>query len=309
MTSYQHFVRLLGLLLLGFMAQGKEVVKGESLFLSLRQLPETFTFLEGPAWSADNDSFYFSNMNFTKDTGRGPLSDTYIMPLGSQPRLWQENSGSNGLFFNNGTLYAANHKYRSVCILQRDCHRLVSAYESDRFHSPNDLIVSRRNKLFFTDPDWQLWGRDKAMSYTGLFALDLSSNIIVLIDDTLNKPNGVTLSVSERRLFVGANSHEIFAYNIDESGSVIPSSKTFFATVRTPDGMATDEKDNVYIASHETGSLFVYSKSGSLLEQIYIGEKITNLCFGGRAGNTLLITTATHLFLATTKYKGARFVN
>ncbi|MBU3020713.1 SMP-30/gluconolactonase/LRE family protein [Aestuariibacter sp. A3R04] len=279
------------------------------MILSIAKIPDRFTFLEGPAWSADTDSFYFSNMNFTKDTGHGPLSDTYTMPLGGQPVLWLENSGSNGLFVSNGKLYAANHKYRSVCILQRDCDGLVEAFQGGKFHSPNDLVVSKKNRLFFTDPDWQLWGREKALSFTGLYALDLHSNTLVLVDDQLNKPNGVALSVDESRLYVGTYSNQVYMYDVDGAGAVNPSGKKVFAAVQAPDGIAVDEKDNVYIASHDTGSIFVFTKSGKLLEQINVGEKLTNLCFGGKAGNTLLITTATHLFLATTKYKGAKFVN
>jgi Pectate lyase superfamily protein/SMP-30/Gluconolactonase/LRE-like region len=70
---------------------------------------------------------------------------------------------------------------------------------------------------------------------------------------------------------------------------------------RGGEGLARDEKGNVYIAA---GQVFVYSPSADLLETIGVPERPLQLLFGGSDGHTLLILARTSLYAVRTVYKG-----
>ncbi len=67
------------------------------------------------------------------------------------------------------------------------------------------------------------------------------------------------------------------------------------------EGVAVDEKDNVYIAA---GQVFVYDASGHLIDTIEVPERPSQLLFGGRDGKTLFILARSSLYAVQTRYKG-----
>jgi sugar lactone lactonase YvrE len=102
-------------------------------------------------------------------------------------------------------------------------------------------------------------------------------------------------------------------YLTDESGE-----KTYTASV-SPDGtisdlklfteqggegLAVDEKGNVYIAA---GQIFVYNSSGDLIDTIEVPERPSQLLFGGRDGKTLFILARSSLYAVQTRFQGPNF--
>jgi len=99
-------------------------------------------------------------------------------------------------------------------------------------------------------------------------------------------------------------------YVTDESGE-----KTYVGTVGTDgtisnlklfterggEGLAVDEKGNVYIAA---GQVFVYNPEGALIDTIEIPERPSQLLFGGSDGHTLFILARSSLYTVQTKYRG-----
>jgi hypothetical protein len=67
------------------------------------------------------------------------------------------------------------------------------------------------------------------------------------------------------------------------------------------EGIAVDEKGNVYIAA---GQVFVYDPSGHLIDTIEVPERPSQLLFGGRDGKTLFILARSSLYAVQTRYKG-----
>ena len=67
------------------------------------------------------------------------------------------------------------------------------------------------------------------------------------------------------------------------------------------EGIAVDEKGNVYIAA---GQVFVYDASGHLIDTIEVPERPSQLLFGGRDGKTLFILARSSLYAVQTRYKG-----
>jgi sugar lactone lactonase YvrE len=69
------------------------------------------------------------------------------------------------------------------------------------------------------------------------------------------------------------------------------------------EGIAVDEKGNVYIAA---GQVFVYDASGHLIDTIEVPERPSQLLFGGREGKTLFILARSSLYDVQTRYQGQR---
>jgi sugar lactone lactonase YvrE len=67
------------------------------------------------------------------------------------------------------------------------------------------------------------------------------------------------------------------------------------------EGVAVDAQGNVYLAA---GHIYVYNRSGTLIDTIETPERPTQLVFGGRDGRTLFITARTSLYGVRTRVRG-----
>ena len=258
---------------------------------TLKLVSDNFLFLEGPTWSVHNNAFYFSEMNFNGSQALGPRSKIYKLELPNKLSVYQVNSGTNGLLAAGTFLYTMNHTSRSLSRINLSTGKnlaLVSDYHGKRFNSPNDLVKATNGTLYFTDPNWQLGDRAQETPYTGVYAL-APNGALTLIDNALQKPNGIALSPDQRTLYVGSYTNEIHRYTIESNGQVIK--KKRFVKINSPDGMAIDCAGNLYATSHNEGVIYIYSNDGKLLDEIKVGPKVTNVTFGGHSLKTLLITT------------------
>jgi gluconolactonase len=265
-----------------------------------------FLFLEGPTWSEENSAFYFSEMNFNSSQAFGPQSTIYQLNLPNRISVYKENSGTNGLLAAGEFLYTMNHASRSLSRINFSSGKdesLVNDYKGLKFNSPNDLVQASDGTIYFTDPNWQLSGRPQETPYTGVYAMT-SDGILTLIDDSLEKPNGIALSPDQRTLYVGSFTNEINKYQVDFHGNV--GKKKAFININSPDGMAIDCAGNIYATSHNEGVIYIYSPAGKQLDKIIIGPKITNIAFGGKTLKTLLITTDHGLYTMEVNIAGLR---
>ncbi|MGH8045629.1 MAG: SMP-30/gluconolactonase/LRE family protein, partial [Chthoniobacterales bacterium] len=89
-----------------------------------------------------------------------------------------------------------------------------------------------------------------------------------------------------------------YAVTLDDAGR-IKSSKLF--AERGGEAVATDSAGNVYIAE---GQIFVYDKSGKLMDMITVPERPLGLVFGGKDHRTLYIPAGTSLYAVRTKFPG-----
>ena len=69
---------------------------------------------------------------------------------------------------------------------------------------------------------------------------------------------------------------------------------------RGGEGVAVDEKGNVYIAA---GQVFVYDPSGHLIDTIDVPERPSQVLFGGPDGHTLFILARSSLYAAQTRFR------
>jgi len=67
------------------------------------------------------------------------------------------------------------------------------------------------------------------------------------------------------------------------------------------EGMAIDEEGNVYIAA---GQVFVYNRTGQLIDTIKVPERPQQLLFGGSDGKTLFILARSSVYAVQSRFRG-----
>lgn len=116
----------------------------------------------------------------------------------------------------------------------------------------------------------------------------------------LTGPNGIIGSPDGKILYVGDRG-KVWSYKINSDGTL--SDKKLFVE-KTTDGMAMDEKDNVYLTSGQY--VLVYSPSGELLEEIAMPQGCSNVEFGGKDRKTLFITYQGYIYTLEMVVKGCK---
>lgn len=239
---------------------------------------------EGPVWLGD--SLYFSDFTFSQGF---PSRIQALRPDGSIVTAI-DNSGSNGLAAgSDGSLLAATHDRKALSRYnpstgERDI--LVNEFNGNPFNSPNDLTESADGIIYFTDPAYQRDAAPGGQEKTSVYQFD--GQTVTLIDDTIENPNGISLSPDQKTLYV-AGGTVVRAYPIENG--VVGAGRDIL-TVDTPDGMAVDCLGNLYVTEHTKQHIRVISPAGEEIAKIKVDANITNAAFGGPERKTLFITGA-----------------
>jgi gluconolactonase len=255
-----------------------------------------FVFVEGPAWSDKLGAFLFTEMDFDHQGKNGPPAKIHKLVLPSSVEVFIQEGGSNGLAIDDQGLVACSHDTQTLSrfdLATKERSVFVADYQGKHFNSPNDLALHSQGYAYFSDPDWQIGDRKNETGVTGLY-LRKPSGEVVLLDGQIEKPNGVTLSPDETRLYVGSVNGTVYWFPVLADGSV--GQRQVFAAIKGPDGMAVDCAGRLYVASHDNGELVVLSPEGQTLSTIKIAPRATNVAFGGPDHKTLLVTAGTGLY-------------
>lgn len=254
------------------------------------KLAGSLQFAEGPLWLPDKGVLIFSEVR------------------GSRIRKWE--NGKLGVFRERsnhangnaldprGRVVTCEHGSRSVTRTERNgkVSTLASAYEGKRLNSPNDLVVRSDGALWFTDPPYGLGRKRGELGRNHLFFLGPESEKLVIAAKGFDRPNGVCLSPDEKRLYVADSGRvpRIRVFEVAKDGS-LSRGRVFRRIAKgRPDGIRCDGAGRVWAAVGD--GVRVFSPEGRLVARIPLPERATNLCFGGRNGRTLFITTPTSLY-------------
>ena len=262
----------------------------------VKQIAEGFVFLEGPVWIDSLNSFLFSEMDFNGPQENGPRSVIHRLSLPAQTEVFIDDAGSNGLATDGKDLLATTHDDQGLTrysLPGKQRSEVLDSFEGKQFNSPNDLAISAKGHIYFSDPDWQLGSRANQTGMTGVYHLSPQGKL-TLVDGSLTKPNGVSLSIGQDYLYVGDVNGKIGRYTIDAQGNT--GQREEFAQVDGPDGMGMDCAGNLYATSHAAGKLYVISPQGKQLAVIDVAPRLTNLAFGGPEHKTILLTAGGKLF-------------
>ncbi len=265
---------------------------------------------EGPVWSNTLGSLLFSDVASDKvyrwDDSNG-LRD-YLFPSGhppdSSPTAWR---GSNGLAIDqNDTLILAQQGNRKISSMLKplthpapEYFTLADRFQDHSLNSPNDLVVHRSGAIFFTDPPYGLAGFEKSpdieLDFFGVFRLSLQGELIPVFQ-SLNKPNGIALSMDQDRLYVSNSDKEspkIIVLNLDKELNLqghrllFDASKLVADGPGSTDGMAVHASDFVFTSI--PNGVGILSPEGVLLGKIALGQ-VTNVTFD---------TTFAYLYITT----------
>ncbi len=246
-----------------------------------------FGFTEGPVVNEKGTVFFTDS----------PANRIYARTEKNELFLVRENSGAaNGLAFDRKhrllMCEQANHR---VTALEDDGSVTVIAdsFEGAKFNSPNDIVARSDGSIYFTDPNF---GGPAHQRKNGVYRIDPSGKIERVIERH-SAPNGIELSPDENTLYVGDSlSDTVWAYSLDPGGRIRDG--RWFASARTPDGMAVDKHGNIYVAQYGHGSVAVFSPSGTALWTIQVPSRATSNCAFGPDGTKqwLYITAGNSLY-------------
>jgi len=254
---------------------------GQELFVVTDHTAENlFTNnIEGPAFDKKGNLYV---VNFGKDGTIG-----LVKPDGAAGLFINlpEGSTANSIKFDSkGHMYLADYTGHNVLKVDMKTKDVTAYVHSDRFNQPNDIIFNKKDQLFASDPNWkegtgQLWRVDTAGK-------------AVLLTDQMGTTNGIALSPDETTLYVNESvQRKIWAFDVDGSGNI--SEKRLFAEFPDFgfDGMACDNKGNLYVTRYGKGTIAILSPEGQLLHEVQLkGKRCSNLVFGGKNGRTVYVT-------------------
>lgn len=254
-------------------------------------------FTEGPAWHSDG-YLVFSDIdgNVLYRWSEKDGLDTLAYPSGN----------SNGIICTESKGFLVCHQsYRRISAMTAtgELSPFISTYKGKKFNSPNDLVLSKRGMMYFTDPDFGHNTRSRELSYQGLYALPAGQHEPVLLDSSLNWPNGVAFFDDENVLYLcESRTNNIYTYTLNANGLIddLSRDKKLFVKVAGNgliDGLVSDGKGRLFVAFNR-GGIKVFNKMGVELGQIAApnGEEVRNICLGGPAGTTLFITAGKSLY-------------
>jgi gluconolactonase len=137
-------------------------------------------------------------------------------------------------------------------------------------------------------------------SELGILYISPDGKDVTRVTTDVTAPNGLIGTPDGKILYVG-DQGKIWSYKINSDGTL--TEKKLFCEKNT-DGMAMDEKNNVYITAGNY--VLIYSPAGELLEEIAMPEGCSNVEFCGKDRKTLFITYRGYLYTLEMAVKGSQ---
>ncbi|MEO1013496.1 MAG: SMP-30/gluconolactonase/LRE family protein [Bacteroidota bacterium] len=284
----------------------------------IKIIGDGFQWTEGPLWIADGDYLLFSdipNNTVFKIDAEGNKS-IYLKPSGYLKESFKgREPGSNGLLLDpKDRLILMQHGERRVARMtapltspKPEYEKVVGTYKGKRLNSPNDGVFDPAGNLYFTDPPYglpkQMEDPDKELDFQGVYCLTTSRELI-LVEDTLTRPNGIALSPEGSKLYVAVSDpkHAVwYQYDILAPGRV--SNRKLFHDVThlvgqegqqgLPDGMKMHSQG--YLFATGPGGVWILDSHGKPMARILTGQATANCAFD--ADEKVLFMTADNYVL------------
>ena len=262
---------------------------------------DSFSFTEGPAVDAKGDVYFTDQPNnkiYRWDCESGDIS------------VFTDQSGrSNGMYFDaQGNLIACADMDNQLWSfdIKGQAKILITDYQDKLLNGPNDVWISKDGGYYLTDPYFKrdYWTRDpeRQQPVEGLYYLAPGGKQLVMLDSTLNQPNGIVGTPDGKQLYVAeAKANRILKYDIQPDGYL--TNRQVFADMGS-DGMTIDERGNIYLTGD---GVTVFDKDGQKIAHFPIPEDWTaNVCFGGKERNILFITASKSVYTLKTLVHGVK---
>ena len=273
-----------------------------------------FQGTEGPIGMPDG-SVIFTETNANRITR--------IAPDGTTSTFLENTNGSNGLAWDaKGRMISVQTtpgQTKIGVIYPKGSEAVIAdRFEGQGFGRPNDLVVSTKGAVYFTEPGPNVQPGAPAPATPPLppaVYYVAPGGKAMRVADGIRRPNGILLSRDEKTLYVNDTQGEyLLAFNVASNGTLTnrrnfaryqgattgPSGVTSGA-----DGLAIDNDGRVYAAT--SAGVEVFSEQGNHLGTIALSRAPQNIAFAGPDKKTLYIVgrgAAFKVDLQTSGFKG-----
>jgi gluconolactonase len=264
---------------------------------------------EGPVWFGDLRSLIWSDI--PNDRMLRWCEDSGEVSVFRQP----SNNANGNTRDRQGRLLTCEHRGRRVTRTEIDgtITVVLDQFEGKRLNSPNDIVVHPDGGIWFTDPGYGLLSHDQGDKGelelpTRVYRVDPHSGAASVVDETLEKPNGLAFSPDHRLLYVAdtgashkrGHPRQIHVFDVlDQRRLSNPRVFCDFGTAST-DGFRVDTDGNVWAAvgwgEPDADGVHVFAPDGTRIGVIHLPEGAANLCFGGVKRNRLFITASQSVY-------------
>jgi gluconolactonase len=283
------------------------------------RLDDVGAFTEGPAVAGSGEVF-FTNIPASEVLAWDPASRTL--------RVVREDTGqANGLAFDStGALLACEGERGRVTRMNLATGKitlLAGDYEGRPLEAPNDLVLDRRGRIYFSSRPTDSVPRKGNVN--AVYRIDPDGALHRLLDDPLvHVPNGIALSPDQRTLYLidadpgDGRNRNLTAWDLLPEGTLANRRLVIdFSPGRSGDGMSVDAEGRLYVAAglHQRRGtsetldtrpgIHVLSPEGKLLAYARTPEDtVTNCTFGGEDQRTLYVTCGPLLLSVRTRFPG-----
>jgi gluconolactonase len=201
--------------------------------------------------------------------------------------LEQTNRTIGLAYDHKGRLIAAQSREPRIVVMAPTKAVLAETFEGQPLVRPNDLVVDRRNGIYFTDPipNPEVAFRPPPPGRKPLLFYITPEGKLTKASEDLQTVNGVQLSPDEKTLYA-TNGGTITAFDVQPDGRL--KNPHVFA-ISGGDGLAVDNAGRLYSAVAAAVGIRVFSPQGELLGTIPAGAPPQSVGFAGPDKKTLFI--------------------
>jgi gluconolactonase len=248
---------------------------------------------------------------------------TRIAADGTTSAFLENTNGSNGLAWDaKGRLLSVQTtpgQTRIGVIYPKGSEAtIVDNFDGHPFGRPNDLVVSTKGGVYFTEPGPNVQPGAPPPATPPLppaVYYVAPGGKAIKVADGIRRPNGIMLSRDEKVLYVNDTQGEfLLAFDVQAAGTL--TNRRNFAKYQGAtsgptgitsgaDGLAIDEAGRVYAAT--SAGVEVFDVKGTHLGTIPVGRAPQNIAFAGKDKKTLYIVgrgSAFKVDLETPGFKG-----
>jgi gluconolactonase len=201
---------------------------------------------------------------------------------------------------------------------------LLDAFAGKRLNAPNDVVVHPDGSIWFTDPGYGSLGhyeghKGELELPTRVYRIDTNTGAAKVVDETLEKPNGLAFSPDYKILYVSdtgvshkpGHPRQIHAFDVTDENTL--ANHRVFCDLGTavPDGFRVDVDGNVWSSAGWAGAaedgVHVFAPDGDKIGAIHMPETISNVCFGGENRNRLFMTGSQSVYSLYTETQGVPY--
>jgi gluconolactonase len=280
---------------------------------AVERLATGFRWSEGPVWFGDGRFLLWSDipnnrmMKWEEETG--------AVTVFRKP----SNNTNGNTRDRQGRLVSCEHDTRRVTRTEYDgtITVLLDNYQGKPLNSPNDVVVTSDNSVWFTDPPFGILGNYEGHTATpelptNVYRIDGKTGQATVATGDVNRPNGLCFSPDESRLYVvesGVSPRVIRVFDVVDGGTKLANGRVFVdAGKGIPDGMRCDTDGNLWCGfggGEGEDGVAIFTPDGKLIGRILLPERCANLCFGGLKRNRLFMTGSQSLYSLYVNTQGA----